>query len=303
MSEAPGQEPTGDDTADDRQHADGVDELFLGVPLPLPVVAEPDLALPATHQTVLLRPDRRLAAVAAVDLDGARLVDVDRSGGWRLDPRAPAEAQTGPEVYARNDLDRGHLIRRRDPCWGPQEVAEQASRDTFTYPNAAPQVAVFNQSKDLWLGLEDHVLHAADAAGARLRVLTGPVLVSDDPVYRGCALPRSFWKVAAWRGDDGGLAATGYLLDQSDLLAAFLATVEARPEGDGAHPRAEPDLGAYRTFQVAIADLADLTGLDLGPLPDADRGPVVPPEVYPATLSPAGVPGVELTSYADVRLA
>ncbi|MBG6060147.1 DNA/RNA endonuclease G (NUC1) [Cryobacterium sp. MP_M5] len=33
-----------------------------------------------------------------------------------------------------------------------------ANIDTFAYTNAAPQAGKCNQSKELWLGLKDHVL-------------------------------------------------------------------------------------------------------------------------------------------------
>ena len=246
----------------------GVDPGFLGLrsALHLPTTDLPTIELPATHHTVLLRPDRRLAAVAAVDIDGSRLVEVPRRGRWFLDPRAPTDAQTGPEVYLDNDLDRGHLVRRRDPCWGPEHVAVRASAETFSYANAAPQVAVFNQSKALWNGLENYLLSAADAARARLTVLTGPVLADGDPEYRGSAVPRAFWKVAAWAGSDGRLAATGYLLDQGGLLERFLARAEGAAAAAAA-PVTEPTIGAFRTYQVTV----ELTGLDLGPLPGADR--------------------------------
>lgn len=268
----------------------GVDPEFLGTTLPLPRAAVPVVELPATHHTVLLRPDRRLAAAAVVDIDGTALVDVPRQGvRWHLDRRVPADQQTGAAVYAGNPLDRGHLVRRRDPCWGRTATAVLASRQTFSYANAAPQVAVFNQSKELWLGLEDYVLGAADAARARVTVLTGPVLAADDPEFRGCLLPRAFWKVAAWAGADGSLAATGYLLDQSALLEAVVGTAASA---------AEPDLGAYRTYQVPVGRLADLTGLDLGPLVAADRLPAVRTA---AAAARTGY-GVELTAYADVVL-
>jgi len=47
-----------------------------------------------------------------VNIDGAGLRDLDRVDAWHLDPRVPADQQTGEEVYADNDLDRGHLVRR-----------------------------------------------------------------------------------------------------------------------------------------------------------------------------------------------
>ncbi len=61
---------------------------------------------------------RELAAVTGVNIDGAALQDLPRTGEWHLDDRVPASDQTGPAVYAANDLDRGHLVRRRDPGWG-----------------------------------------------------------------------------------------------------------------------------------------------------------------------------------------
>ncbi|MCZ0709184.1 DNA/RNA non-specific endonuclease [Microbacterium paraoxydans] len=236
---------------------DGYDPAFLGIPLPLPVPPMPVRALPAPRFTVLLDPERRLAAVTGVTIDGARLRDLPRTGEWRLDPRVPAEEQAGSAVYARNDLDRGHLVRRRDPGWGELDEARAAAEATFTYPNAAPQAAAFNQSKDLWLGLEDHVLAYAEATAQRLSVFTAPVLADADPPYRGIRVPLRYWKIVAWRSEDR-LAAAAFILDQTEL-------VDTR---EGAF--AVASLGAFRTFQVPVAEVSALTGLDLGPLPDAD---------------------------------
>ncbi|WP_029259937.1 MULTISPECIES: DNA/RNA non-specific endonuclease [unclassified Microbacterium] len=239
---------------------DGYESDFLGKRLPLPCPEREMRSLPYPRFTVLLDPERRLAAVTAVNIDGATLQDLPRTGDWRLDDRLPADEQTGPEVYTRNDLDRGHLVRRRDPGWGPTQTARAASEATFFYPNAAPQAAGFNQSKELWLGLEDHVLAYAESTDQRLSVFTAPVLAESDPPYRGIRVPLRFWKVAAWQGPDG-LAAAGFVLDQSDL-------VDMRDE-----TLAVPPLGAFRTFQVPIADIAALTGIDLGALVEADTLP------------------------------
>ncbi|WP_262001434.1 DNA/RNA non-specific endonuclease [Microbacterium sp. Mcb102] len=236
---------------------DGYDPAFLGATLPLPRPAQTVRPLPYPRFTVLLDPARQLAAVTAVNIDGASLQDLPRTGDWRLDERVPAAEQTGPEVYARNDLDRGHLVRRRDPGWGPVDAARAATEATFSYPNAAPQAAGFNQSKELWLGLEDHVLAYAETTDQRVSVFTAPVLADDDPPYRGIRIPLRFWKIAAWQGPDG-LAAAGFLLDQSELVDTREGVL------------AVPPLWAFRTFQVPIADIAALTGIDLGPLPAAD---------------------------------
>ncbi|PJJ62110.1 DNA/RNA non-specific endonuclease [Compostimonas suwonensis] len=288
----------------------GYSDAFLPVrvPLPAPHDATAVRELAYTHFTVLLDTDRRLARATAVNIDGGALLDVGRGDDWHLDPRVPADQQTGPEVYARNDLDRGHLVRRRDPVWGSATVAGRANVDTFSYTNAAPQAAGFNQSKELWLGLEDYILNTAQASGERLSVFTGPVLADDDQEYRGVQLPRLFWKVAAWVTTEGAadattgsttdtaqdaapaLAATAYVLDQTPQLGQIdlEQAVAARPD--------VPLLGPYRTFQVPVADVASLSGLDLGPLPTADRFSV-------ARALTAGARGwLELDALADIQL-
>lgn len=88
------------------------------------------------------------------------------------EPAGPAGGASSEELYAGIDLDRGHLVRRRDPVWGDAAVAARANVDTFVYPNAAPQAAAFNQSRLLWNGLEDYVLEHARTHRRRLSVLT-----------------------------------------------------------------------------------------------------------------------------------
>ncbi|MBF4462022.1 MULTISPECIES: DNA/RNA non-specific endonuclease [unclassified Rathayibacter] len=231
---------------------------FLGVTAaaPRPTAARETRLLPYTHFEVLLDPVRRLALSTAVNIDGARLVDLGRGDDWHLDDRIPASEQTGPEVYARNDLDRGHLVRRRDPVWGEPAEARAANHDSFCYTNAAPQASGFNQSSELWLGLETLVLEYAQTWRTRLSVFTGPVLAADDPVYRGTGIPRRFWKIAAWSPDGSTLATSAYLLDQSALVD------EVR---EGIAP-----LGGFRTFQLPVSEVGELTGLDVAALAAAD---------------------------------
>lgn len=65
-------------------------------------------------------------------VDGQKLMDLDRSGiQSRLDPRLPEDQQTGERVYACNDLDRGHLVRRASAVWcDTRAEAAQANEDT-----------------------------------------------------------------------------------------------------------------------------------------------------------------------------
>ena len=278
----------------------GYDPDFLDVGVPLPTLAGTrTVELPYLHFTVLLRPDRRLAAVAVVNIDGASLREVERGDDWRLDPRVGADEQTGGEVYADNPIDRGHLVRRRSAVWGTDAEAQAANDDTFYYTNAAPQVDEFNQSEELWLGLEDYLLDNARANRRRLSVFTGPVLDEDDPAYRGVRIPLRFWKVAAFV-DGGELASTAYVLDQTPLVEDLPPS--AAEDRDGDDP---PPLGPYRTFQVPVAEITELTGLDLGPLVAADRyqAPEEPREDEPAEGVAVGRPSWRpLTSLEDVVL-
>lgn len=267
----------------------GYDAEFLPIRVPLP--SGPALReLSYEHFTVLLNPERRLAAATAVNVDGSALLDLGRGDDWHLDPRVPASEQAGPGLYARNDLDRGHLVRRRDPVWGAPEVAARANLDTFVYTNAAPQAAGFNQSKQLWVGLEDHVLEYARAWRQRIGVFTGPVFAAADPLYRGVRIPRLFWKVAAWATGDGALASAGYVLDQTPQLDDVdLGTARALAAGD------PPPLGPFRTFQVPVVEIERMTGLGMPALAGADVLAPVP------GARPSGE-WVELRSVADIRL-
>ena len=253
--------------------------------------------LPYLHYSVLFRPDRRFAAATALVMDGARLVSLGRSDRWRLDPRLAAELQAGPAVYTHNDLDRGHLVRRASATWGEtEEEAVQAEADTFYYPNAAPQAAMFNQGPELWLGLEDHVQDHAEVFDRKLAVFAGPVLDPADPPYRGIQVPLRFWKVVAFV-QDGALAATGYVLDQSplvdDLQEAFAPAVAAG---------AVPPLGPFRTFQVPIADIAALTGVQVGRLAAADLLPTGP-SLAPTPPGRSAGGWVQLRTLDDVVLS
>ncbi|MGW1765607.1 DNA/RNA non-specific endonuclease [Streptomyces sp. NPDC002073] len=251
----------------------GYDEGFLGHTVPLPVPTDPSVTtvvLPYTHFTVVMRPDRRLAASTAVCIDGQEILeDVPRDDDWRFDPRLPESHQCGNDIYRDNPLDRGHLVRRLDPVWGAPAVAHQANSDSFHFTNAAPQQDKFNQGKELWQGLENYLLDHAAQFDRKLTVVTGPVLHDSDPPYRGIQVPLRFWKVAAFV-QNGALASTGYLLDQSPDLTRDFDRAMA-----GAKPGGPPPLGEYRTYQVPVSDIVQLTGLEFGPLPAADLMPAV----------------------------
>lgn len=120
------------------------------------------MMLPYRNFSVLMRLDKRLAAVTALGIDGEKLMDLDRTGiRWRLDPRLAKDEQTGEKVFARNDIDCGHAVRRASAVWGN-------ARAEAVQANAAPQAAQFNQGLDLWLGMESYLLENTADDGRRI---------------------------------------------------------------------------------------------------------------------------------------
>jgi endonuclease G, mitochondrial len=286
-------------TAQDLDDRAGYDPSFLGVDVPLPAVAvdAPTRLLHYLHYSVLLRLDRRFAALTALILDGAKLISIGRTDRWRLDPRIAAELQAGPAVYSDNDLDRGHLVMRASSTWGAtKKEAQQAEADTFFFTNAAPQAATFNQGRELWLGLEEYLQEHAAGFDRKLVVLTGPVLEPTDPPYRGIQIPLRFWKVVGFV-QDGALAATAYLLDQSPLVDDLQGAID-----EAAAAGTIPPLGPFRTFQVPVADIAALTGVVLDQLALVDRlgAPVTGVAPPPGQVSTGWKP---LGSLEDVVLS
>jgi endonuclease G len=216
----------------------------------LPVPESDGSRLDYEHFSVVMSKSRRLALFTAVNIDGSTSVSVPRGGDpWAFDGRIPEEAQAGDELYADNDFDRGHLVRREDPNWGP--TASIANRDTFHFTNCAPQLSVFNQRS--WLGLEDYILANTRRVGERATVFTGPVFRQTDPVYRGIAIPLAYWKVVAFIHNDGRPSASAYLIDHDvDLGAQSLL------------------FGAFKTYQRSVSSIEGLTSLDFGSLHQFD---------------------------------
>jgi endonuclease G len=262
----------------DYSDREGYDPQFLGtgaleVPLPdlgadlAPLAAvntmaasDPRYVLSYHHFSVVLNKERRLAFFTAVNIDGASGVRLHRAPDhWFFDPRVPQAEQTGEQVYTDNPLDRGHLVRRLDPAWGPSAAAAKtANDDTFHFTNCTPQHHDFNAGQTLWAGLEDYILDNADNIKFRVNVFSGPVLAADDDTYRGVQLPRQFWKVVAMAKRPGDLSVTAYLLSQEALIKGL----EVAPETFS--------YGAYRTYQVPVRQVESITGLSFGSAADAD---------------------------------
>jgi len=266
----------------------GYDPNFLGIEVPAPVLGsehEGDALafgegklIPYTHFSVCLSKSRRVARFVCWNVDGARMVVRPRRA-FNIDPRIDAKHQIGNEAYRANKLDRGHIARRADLCWGSVEEAEQANRDSNFYTNIAPQHERYNQSsrKGLWGRLENLVLEQVDVQDVRVSVMGGPFLEEDDLIYRGIAVPVSYWKVVVYLALDGGLRASAFILSQSELLSDLERI----------------DLDPFRLYQVTIADLAERSGLGFPGLSAADL------MEHPELVSPAA--GAERVAPRSIR--
>jgi endonuclease G len=203
-----------------------------------------------THFSIVMSKSRRLAYYTAVNIHGKKLINIQRNEKkWYFDPRLDRKYQCGPELYDNNDLDRGHLVRRLDPVWG--ELAKKANEDTFHFTNCSPQHKNFNQKT--WLDLENYILRNAETFNLKVTVFTGPVFRADDMLYRDVKIPAEFWKIAVMVKEDGSLSATAYLQTQKNLITDL-----------------EFAFGSYKTYQVAVASIEILTGLDFGDLRNHD---------------------------------
>ena len=226
-----------------------------------------------THFSLAMHADRRLALWTAVNIDGGQLKST-ASPRWRRDRRLPPNEQTLAEIYGeapgkRIQIDRGHLVRRLDPVWGDQAVADRAGDDTFPYTNAAPQEHVY--SSEVWGNLEDFVLARADNRSHKASVFTGPVLRPDDDFFgedlKGgpWQIPWSFWKIAIFKRDDGTASVTGFIVEQTSNIAPLFESNRYNPYS----------VEEARVYQRPILLIEQLTGLDFGKLRAMDKMGVV----------------------------
>jgi endonuclease G len=265
---------------------DGYDPDFLGAglqaPWPgLPAEIESALAEPSdklagrehelryTHFGVKYSAERRVPLMTAVNIDGQRSVRIKREGDrWFTDGRISLGIQLRDENFADAQIDRGHMVRREDPNWDDDPInattATKANFDTFHYTNAAPQHSSLNQGKAQWQGLENYILDSSRTHGFRACVFTGPVLRDDDPDLDGVQVPMEFWKLVVMARREGGLHATAYLLSQGQMVRDLL---ERRSRAEAVEGF---ELGDYRTFQIAVRDLAEVLGYDFSIFAAAD---------------------------------
>jgi endonuclease G len=295
----------------------GYDRKFLGAAtVPLPKVKSQKLGkvflLPGKkaelkywNYSVVLNQARALAYFSAANVDASSFRgNRDAEGDtWFRDTRVDAvdkAAQTGAEFYKKqssfeaertlNPFDQGHLTRRSDLQWGPDDdTAKRNGDDSYHYTNCTPQHWQFNQNNrasaatGIWFRLEDAAIASLADGATRLCVINGPVFDAPlckagtdgrlrldlkgkrvpDETFGGVKIPKQFFKVIAYVSEQA-LKAKAFVVTQEDLLAGI---GRLRPEEAALTPL------EIRLYQVRVAELEQLTGLDFGPLAGHDAKP------------------------------
>ncbi len=258
----------------------GFDPHFLPVEVQLPALkGAPDALLHYWHFSVAMNEARRMPYYTAVNIDALKYNKLKPNipsrkemgaDDWNVEPRLPKMAQLPKSFYADNDFDLGHMVRREDALWGDTlEEAIAANDDTFYLTNAVPQHKDFNRNAARWKGLEDYALRNARKNDLRVSVFSGCVFDEKDRTFKNVQIPGQFWKILMMVKADGELSATGYLVQQDDLIEDIT----------------ERDLGfrfeQFKTYQVPLTKIEEVTGLRFG-LNDYDpvqktRGIFTPP--------------------------
>jgi endonuclease G len=268
------------------------------------------IRLPYHHFSIVMNQARQTCMLAASNADYNEDQRDERPrkafGGedWRLDPRVPAELQIEDKEFYRpaGRIDRGHIVRREDNCWGASRLErEYANADSYHWTNCTPQHEAFNQERarkpeykevvGLWGALESHLVRQLNAVGRRATIFAGPILAHDDPGRDFGSghfqYPTRFWKVVCVARQERGAAKLyvyGFILDQGDVIRRF--GIE------------RIDVGAFAAHQRSLAAIQDETGLRFAP--EILAGDVMSGESEPHGLEGSGsIRGIPAGGEAD----
>jgi endonuclease G, mitochondrial len=257
--------PTPAGKANDRPNTEGgkigFDLDFLGFELPLPkIVVKENPVLNYLHFSILMNKKRKMPYFTAVNIDAVKYNKLKSqipsrkeigSDNWIIDPRVDKTDQLPKSFYSNNDFDLGHMVRREDALWGDNlEEALAANNDTFYLTNATPQHKDFNRNAERWKGLEDFALRNARQNDLRISVFTGCVFTDKDRKLGIVRIPAKFWKVIVMVKEDGTPSATGYIVNQDDLI-------EDITEQGFMYEQ-------FKTYQTDLKTIESVTGLEFG---------------------------------------
>jgi endonuclease G, mitochondrial len=260
------------------------DASFTGLPVRLPKLLSAQLqdSVPVGEKTkhgylleqpnfsVSLCQSRRLAWYSAANVDMGRKQHIrrkDLTGTWRVEADLDESVVVGHPWYkaSKKKLQRGHLTPADCMEWGDTEAEAIANANsTFFFSNAAPQVPELNGQ--VWSRLEMYISQEGLKTGnSRINVMTGPVLLPDDPTYihhingAQLQLPRMFWKVVWYIDKNGKLSRIGFLMSQESLLEALELIEIPTDRSSRGFDLPFGELGPFKTYQVNMSLLRSLT--------------------------------------------
>lgn len=124
--------------------------------------------LPYAHYSVLIRLDKRVAGGTGLDIDGRKLMDLDRSGiKRRLDRRLGEDQQTGSGSTPATTSTVSTSSAEPQPTGAtPGPRRHMSTKTPSSTPMPPRRMPSFNQGMELWLGLQSYLQdHAADSSG------------------------------------------------------------------------------------------------------------------------------------------
>lgn len=171
---------------------------------------------------------------------------------WQYDPRIPWDQQLGnDDVYGpARRVDRGHIVRREDNCWGAIGTdTEYSNSDTYHWTNCTPQHEAFNQenpndnsglgiykgtnTKGIWGQFEGALQGQVAEGGGQAVIFAGPVLKDFfEAIDWGTGrvpIPKRFWKVVIVPRSPlkkPELLVYGFLFSQEKAVKQFGLTYE-----------------------------------------------------------------------------
>ncbi len=258
-----------------------LDEMFLSFSDNKPYV------LKYHHYSLVMNKRRKLCMWSASNVDynedkkSARSRDEFGGEDWTVDPRIPSKYQLTDEQFYKpaKKVDRGHVVRREDNCWGDSELEiEFANADTYHWTNCTQQHQSFNRDAfgehGLWGMLENRIQQQITSADGRTTIFAGPILDNtNDPVARiggvDIKYPLKFWKIVCAVDDVEGLISYGFILDQTDVVNAQGLQIEERL-----------NFSSFKAQQATITAITSLAGVefdqvvyDTDVLKNSDVGP------------------------------
>jgi len=228
------------------------------------------------HYSVIMNKERRLPFFSACNIDGTATSTVDRSGDFKPEERLATEFQTGNDFYTGrgNIFDKGHMTKFEDVMWGTKDpdALEQFGKNTFWYPNSAPQH--FSLNRGMWSCLEKYILDTeTDSLNLKICMFTGPALLANDPSLtamvsgREYKVPMHFWKVVIYL-HNRKLHGVGFIMSHSTLVRSSGQVKRNRVVEMFSRVRGimnEPPYMDYKhsePYQVQVEFISELTGLD-----------------------------------------